>query len=445
MKRSEEVNLTKQIELIQAFGKKQKDLQTFYRNIDNLSLVSVQDLSFEKDIEFFKELTFILSVILSIIAKPHLSHRRDEILARSGEVSTISEEDFQKTLRDSSIWKDEGTGRLLPEYLYYHQYEDEIKIYENIFIVHLVNEISMIADHYSSLYLSLLNVANRDNNQLLQDDDAQLKAMDAVNFVIRRIDLIKSTYFYREVSKAKNKPKVFYPTNILLKDRLYNICFKFYKKMYVYDEKSTLNNHLFVYYFVLLLKILHDRKFELTTRAHKLMSANNAITVPDSMAFANEEYRITVEAYSKAHMFIFSYKDKDDDATSEHHLYIESDTTLKDVKIPPQEERIFSIEYLSLWHRSMVNEMGKVEILNQTLENEEKMLETLIDSHHFVVTGSEKVYSSYCPSCKNKNLVELNGYYRCPDCGAIYKFLKAKGEEKTNRIVFARLNNYGRK
>ena len=445
MKRSEEVNLSKQIALIQAFGKKQKDLQSFYKNIDKLELVSVQDLSFEKDIEFFKELTFILSVILSIIAKPHLSHRRDEILARSGEVSTISEEDFQKTLRDSSIWKDQGNGRLLPEYLYYHQYEDEIKIYENIFIVHLVNEIAIIADHYSSLYLSLLNVANRDNNQLLQDDDAQLKAMDEVNFVNRRIDLIKSTYFFKEVSKAKNKPKVFYPTNILLKDRLYNICFKFYKKMYVYDEKSTLNNHLFTYYFVLLLKILHNRGFELTSRTNKLMNANNSITVPDSMAFSNEEFRITVEGYSKAHMFIFSYKDKDDDATSEHLLYIESDATLKEKPNPEHNEAIFSIECLSLWHRNLVYEDGKIETLNQTLESEDKMLETFLDSHHYVVTGSEKIYSSYCPSCKNKNLVELKGYYRCPDCGAIYKFLKAKGEEKPNRMVFARLNSYGRK
>ena len=48
MKRSEEVNLTNQIALIQAFGKKYKQLDSFYKNIDNLSLVSVQDLFFLK-------------------------------------------------------------------------------------------------------------------------------------------------------------------------------------------------------------------------------------------------------------------------------------------------------------------------------------------------------------------------------------------------------------
>ena len=444
MKRSEEVNLTNQIELIQAFAKRQSDLQNFYSRIGTLPLVSVQDLSFEKDIEFFKELTFILSVILSIIAKPHISHRRDEILARSGEVSAISEEDFQKTLRDSSIWKDTGNGILLPEYLYYHQYEDEIKIYENVFIVHLVNEIALIADHYSSLYLSLLSVANRNVDKLLQDNSAQLKAMEEVNYVNRRIDLIKSTYFYKEVSRSKNKPKVFYPTNILLKDRLYNICFKFYKKMYVYEEKNTLNNHLFIYYFVLLLKKLHEHKFDLDMRNKASVYENNAISLPEKMIFTNSDYRLSIDLLPKENLFIFSFKDKLDDATSKHYLYVESDASFLDTQIPEVSEDVFSIEYLSLWHLAMVNEEHKLEILNHTLESEESMLETFIKSHHYVVTGSEKIYSSYCPSCKNKNLVELNGYYRCPDCGAIYKFLKAKGD-KHNRIVFAKLNNYGRK
>ena len=115
---------------------------------------------------------------------------------------------------------------------------------------------------------------------------------------------------------------------------------------------------------------------------------------------------------------------------------------LMNVVIPPLEERIFTTEYLSLWHRSVVTDDGQIENMNQTLESEVKMLETILDSHHYVVSGSERVYSSYCPSCKNKNIVELNGYYRCPDCGAIYKFLKAKGDTKANRIVFAKLNNY---
>ena len=392
MKKSEEVNLSSQIELIQAYAKRHQDLESFYQRINGLTFISIQDLSFEKDIEFFKELSFILSVILSIIAKPHLNNKRDEIIARSGEVSSISEEDFQKTLRDSSIWRDQGNGLLLPEYLYYHQYEDEVKIYENIFIVHLINEISFIVDHYSALYVSLLGVANASTEKLLLDGSYQLKAIDSVNLLSRRLNQIKDTYFYREVSKAKNKPKVFYPTNILLKDRLYNICFKFYKEMHLYEEKGELNNHLFIFYFTLILKKLHDQKYELDTRTKSVMYQNNDITIPNRLIFTTAEVRVVLEADVKNNLIKLSFKDKLDENKSLHYLFIDSDPTFANVTIPTVDEDVFSIEYLSLWHLGEVKK-GKIELVNQVLETEETMIETFINSHHFVIQASERIYS----------------------------------------------------
>ena len=440
MKRSEELNLTNQIDAINAYAKRHQDIESFYSRINSLPPVSIQDLSFENDISFFKELSFVLSVILSIISKPHLNNKRDEIIARSGEVSSISEEDFQKTLRDSSIWRDQGNGRLLPEYLYYHQYEDEIKIYENIFIVHLINEISMIADHYSALYVSLLNTASLNNNQLLLDDSYQSKAMDEINLIARRINQIKETYFYKEVSRAKNKPKVFYPTNILLKDRLYNICFKFYKELYIYGEKGELNSQLFTFYFTLILKVLHSQKYELDTRSKGVMYDKELI-IPERIILTSSDVRILLETNKENSCIKLSFKDKLDDSISSHLLYIDSDPTFSDVNPIDVSEDIFSVEYLSLWHLGELRKDG-IHLINQNLKSEEEMVESFINNHHYVVSASEKIYSSYCPACKNKNLNENLGYFHCPDCGAIYKFLKGKQDKSMNKIVFARLRNY---
>ena len=80
MKRSEQINLTTQIETIKAFAKKHSDFSSFYNNVEGISLSSIQDLSFEKDIALFNELSFILSVVLSIIAKPHLNTKSDEVI-----------------------------------------------------------------------------------------------------------------------------------------------------------------------------------------------------------------------------------------------------------------------------------------------------------------------------------------------------------------------------
>ena len=81
--------------------------------------------------------------------------------------------------------------------------------------------------------------------------------------------------------------------------------------------------------------------------------------------------------------------------------------------------------------------------INNTIKSEEEMVKTFIDSHHYVVSGSEKIYSSYCPSCKNKDLSENNGFFICADCGAVYRFVQDK--KGTGHIIFSSLINYGRK
>ena len=442
MKRSEQVNLTNQIETIQAFSKKHSDLSSFYKEIDNVPLVSIQDLSFEKDIALFKELSFILSVVLSIIAKPHLNTRSDEVIARSGEVSALSEDDFQKTLRDSSIWKNQGNGKLLPEYLYYHKHEDEIRIYENIFIVYLVNEINALAHQYSALYVSLLSVADHETNVLLIDDTYQMKAMDEVNKVIHRIEQIKNTYFYKEVSKAKSRPKVFSPTNILLKDRLYNICFKFYKKLFIYQEEGSLDQDLFIYYYVLILRKLRENDFRLEEGQEKIFS-NGKLVIPEKISMANNNYQIEVESRIDKNLFIFNYSEHDGSNKATHLLYIRSDDhapfEMEDIG---EDYFVVSIETLSLWYLSMLLNDKLVKV-NKTFKSEMEMIRTFVDSHHYVVSASEKIYSSYCPSCKGKDLSETNGFYVCADCGAVYRFVKDK--QNKGHIVFSNLINYGRK
>ena len=442
MKRSEQVNLSAQIETIKAFGKKHSDFNAFYNNIEGVSLTSIQDLSFEKDIALFNELSFILSVVLSIIAKPHLNTKSDEVIARSGEVSALSEEDFQKTLRDSSIWRNEGNGKLLPEYLYYHKHEDEIRIYENIFIVYLVNEINALAHQYSALYVSLLSVADHETNVLLVDDTAQMKAMDEVNFVLHRIEQIKNTYFYKEVSKAKSRPKVFNPTNILLKDRLYNICFKFYKKLFIYQEEGGLDKDLFIYYYVLILRKLRENDFRLNECKEKVF-VKNELVIPSKVSMANNNYQIEVEARSDKNLFIFNYSEKDGSHKATHLLYIKSDYTAPfEYEDIGEEYFVVSIETLSLWYLSMLLN-GKLVKINKTFKSEMEMIRTFVDSHHYVVSASEKIYSSYCPSCKGKDLSENNGFFICADCGAVYRFVKDK--QNKGHIVFSNLFNYGRK
>ena len=443
MKKSEELNLSEQTRLIRNYAKRHADLQSFYSSINSLNIISIQDLSFKNDIELFREIAFILSVIFSIISKPHLNNRREEIIARSGEASMISEEDFLKTLRDSSIWKDTVDNVILPEYVYYHQYEDDLRIYENIFIVHMINELSFIMDSYLSLYVSLLKVKNPLNKDLVGDDSTQESALRMANKLSRRLNQIKQTYFYRDVSKAKNKPKVFYPTNILVKDRLYNLVYKFYKKMYIYQDKRDIDNELYLFYFSLLLSVLHSDGFELDSRNKSLVYDNNQITLPDKLFFTSADYRLSIQTNPEEHTFLVSYKDKLDEAVNTHLLVLTNDATFEETKVIAPSEDIFSVEYLSLWHIGEINKKtNKIQLINETLMNETELIRYFLASHHDIYTGSELIYSSYCPVCKSKNIFQNRGHIFCDDCGAIYKFAILKGAKKSNRIIFAKYKGH---
>ena len=443
MKKSEELNLSEQTLFIRNFAKRHADLQSFYSSINSLNIISIQDLSFKNDIELFREIAFILSVIFSIISKPHLNNRRDEIIARSGEASSLSEDDFQKTLRDSSLWKDMDGFNLLPEYVYYHQYEDDLRIYENIFIVHMINEISFIIDSYLSLYVSLLKVKESNNKELVIGDSIQEDALRKANKLARRINQIKESYFYRDVSKAKNKPKVFYPTNILVKDRLYNLVYKFYKKMYIYQDKKDIDKELYLFYFSLLLSLLHKDGYELDSRNKALIYENNEIVLPKKMFFTTSDLRISIQTNEEDNSFLISYKDKLDDAINSHLLVLTNDATFEETKvITTDDEDIFSIEYLSLWHLGEIGKENKIHLINDTLMTEKELLSYFLSSHHDIYSASEKIYSSYCPVCKSKNIFQNKGHIFCDDCGAIYKFASTKGSKGINKLIFAKYKGH---
>ena len=78
MKIIEESILKENIEQFNNYKKAYLDIDSFYSNLDNLALNSLQSFSFSIDDAFFNEIAFILNVISSIISHPHLLNKREE-------------------------------------------------------------------------------------------------------------------------------------------------------------------------------------------------------------------------------------------------------------------------------------------------------------------------------------------------------------------------------
>ena len=127
----EEGYLKRTVSKLNKYAGQHAEYADFYADIESLDIKPLQDLSFQSDLKYFEDLSFILSVIASIISHPHISNAGEHIILRTELANTITNETFQQTMREPKLWKDDGL-RMVPEYVYYYQNIDEICIYENI-------------------------------------------------------------------------------------------------------------------------------------------------------------------------------------------------------------------------------------------------------------------------------------------------------------------------
>ena len=90
MKIIEERYLKKEIKKLNQYSKEHRSFLDFFNNVDPVMDKTLQDLSFKSDLNFFKEIECILSVITSIISHPHLVNKGEEIIVRAYQANHVS-------------------------------------------------------------------------------------------------------------------------------------------------------------------------------------------------------------------------------------------------------------------------------------------------------------------------------------------------------------------
>lgn len=232
-----------------------------YSHAESAGDFSLQKISYEEDCSYFKEVLSLLGIILSIAEKPHISTRREEVFARIEQAGQLSADDFKRVCHDGSLWKRRGV-KMVPEELYYFRNEDELCIYENRFIVLLIDLIGKEITELKRVYGERLPRIG-ENTDVLYAGDAGM-ALDFARNIEKRVAYLKNTGFYKIVGKEKPLKGRISPTNILLKDLKYRACFKFYNGFLKYqsegEEAEDLRSVIKIYIVKSLKKLGFDLK-----------------------------------------------------------------------------------------------------------------------------------------------------------------------------------------
>ena len=401
MKIIEELKLKDTIEYISRFEAKHQTLNNIYQYVGELNLFSLQGMNYQFDKSFFDEISFVLSVIITIIKHPHIaSYDIDEII-RADLAGHIENDSFQMVFKDPKLWKDKE-NEMIPEEVYYHEHVDEIKIYENIFIGMLINLIEQDLKKTHEFYISLLPTLSA-TKQLITNEEVKY-AINKCEKELKKIRYIKETFFFKQIKKCNLNLRRIIPTNILLKDRLYNYCFKFYKKFIRYEDKETLHHDFTKYYFYLLLQQLKKRKAVLVKAVDNSLCLNLGgfeieINKQDQLPLI--KLNISAGGFNNEVNLICLFDH------AEH----------TNLELPSGDGYIVDI-----WN--LYNTDG--ERLNKMALSEQRLISLFLDNALLKAEADPEIYTKICPVCKNHSLSVENDIYECDHCGTKYVFVDDK-------------------
>lgn len=223
------------------------------------------------DFPWLEEMEIVTEKIMSIASKPRTHIKVEKDVKKAEQAVKIDNYDVIETLKVPAYWKRKG-DRFLPEKVFTDIFEIEYAIYENRFIINLVdkmmlflsqvisqlyNQIRKINAHFIDFHVPLGDVeliqeiANykafnglskeQSRSKRLRDDKVTLLTtkdspyVDALRRVLQsraNVGHIRSTPFYKDVKKAKPLSDTdVHLTNMLAGDSSYAPCYDFYRKL----------------------------------------------------------------------------------------------------------------------------------------------------------------------------------------------------------------------
>ena len=385
-----------------------------YPHAESAGDFSLQKISYEEDCSYFKEVLSLLGIISSIVEKPHVSTKREEVFARIEQAGQLSADDFTRVCRDGSLWKRRGL-KMVPEELYYFRNEDELCIYENRFIVLLISLISKEITELKRVYGERLPRIG-ENTYMLDAGDAGL-ALDFARNIEKRVSYLKNTDFYKIVGKEKPLKGRIAPTNILLKDLKYRACFKFYNGFLKYQSEGEEAEDMRLVIKIYILKALKKLGFEL-----------GAGEKANEYKASGKEFLLDFD-FNKKGAVILGVTHKICKKTVKYALFAgdgQSVEAAEEFASGDDGKEFCSVEIFGEWS---LKDGVTSELLSHAGQTEEEMIYSWLASKIRLVRADSSAYKKYCPACGISGVYENDGVFSCPNCGTRYAFTEDSSGE----------------
>ena len=311
----------------------------------------------------------------------------------------------------------------------------------------LIKLLSAEIGKYEDFYASLIQTF-RGQEQLSLDEHNVSVAMAKLHKLNKKLRYVRNTRFYKEINRKYKTPRTVHPTNILLKDRLYNYCFKFYRSLVTYPDKEALMCDFSVHYYTLLLKSLRKAGFSACGDHGKLQLDGVGRLIPGDMDFENDAYRVALKPYEQHKGIVLTVEHKlVTNATNRacHLLLFSPQSSFADVEdLNVDKSAYTTVEAVSLWNMVYVDE-GTLPVYRNPLSEEEVMDEWL-SCKLASSRASIELYRSFCPSCQSAGVhTDEHNVRSCDRCASRFVFFTDGEQRESLWFLKLRRSAYGKK
>lgn len=406
------------------------------RSISQLLLAETDRISFSfsafEDEDYSSVLQAIKSAmpaLSAVVENPRYILGNELELKRSDMVTRLSAEGIRETIRNSTLWRNDG-GVYTPDFVYADTVIDDYDIYENRVVCALVDRLLRILSvlmNYSragikTLYgecrqsasLSKLDLVRIVDDGLLARKENILVVYKDIFYLRKRLFLLRDTPYLRRMAKCKKfTDRKVNLTNIFDKDPNYHSCYKLWNALNNFEAAFTqldAEERQSAYRAFVSLSLINSY----VKRGFKIVSNVKVGNVTKN--FTLKDFALRNELFS---VYLSTQEDKIKILVQCPAVRVQQKTNVALIS-----DTIMSADYgdsfvVSLYNTNYSDVSVYASPSNNTslgsIESIARLTVLTFDVH-------DGVYDRICPICGNKELVRQKLYIFCPECKAAYLF-----------------------
>ncbi len=411
-----------------------------------------EDEVITNDSVFASSVDVVIKEIRGIFRNPRLHLRKEELVQNVSVASHFDNETLRKSYKDSSLWKINGGGEMAPESVHTFVYEDDYTIYENRFLCALIDALytalsrkinaikaslttlnSKITDKKDVLGLpdfEYLDLADKEGGipVILAAKDARVAVIEALIRNKKKLQVLMHSSIYKSCKKkgefllAQTRP-----TNILMQDKHYHVCYDFYLHYLRRDVDLTTEAKMYEsFVFVNLLCAMHNFGYTCKDIEQDVFVDSRINIKYDGLTLVKDPFEITLNKGKNDDMLI-EVKNTVSGSVMTHRVkVVHSTNELIQLENPAKKINAdfiaeYDNDYCKTWFVSdlAVEDDSAMCILPAEAAVADKFLQ-LVKKFTLLAEGALTVYARVCPVCGSSMVTPNDKDYTCVACECVY-------------------------